>query len=348
MRKILFTLLAAALLLMLFLGTSTAETDGDWTFEIQNGAATITKYTGADEIVEIPAALGGVPVTALACKAFEYANITEVILPDSVTTLEEYGAFFYCTSLQAVTLPDSLVNVSRNPFIACPKLETIRISDEHPALEMIDGVLFNKAEKSLLWFPKVNAPSEYEVPEGVKAIAPHGFDGALSLMSITLPDTVTEIGEYAFYQCKYLKSIVIPAGVSVIAEASFQSCANLEIIVFPAGVTQISDSAFSGCHALTEVTLPDTVVSIGSFAFSDALQRIYLPASITYIDSFAFYGCDHLTAIVDENSYAHQFCVDHGIPFEFAQNSIWICPDCGRENDNNYCPFCGAARPAQQ
>ena len=48
--------------------TSFALTDGDWEYQLVEDHSVITQYTGSDENVVIPSALGGVPVTEVTCE----------------------------------------------------------------------------------------------------------------------------------------------------------------------------------------------------------------------------------------------------------------------------------------
>jgi len=59
--------------------------------------------------------------------AFEYCtSLTEVIIPDSVTTIGE-GAFHYCTSLTEVIIPDSVTSIGDMAFGDCASLTEVTI-----------------------------------------------------------------------------------------------------------------------------------------------------------------------------------------------------------------------------
>ena len=96
-------------------------------------------------------------------------------------------------------------------------------------------------------------------------------------------------------------------------------------VVVPAGVTSIGSYAFMNNTTITSVVLPNTVTDIytGAFAGCENLRRIVIPESVTTIASTAFNGTDVAFACV-ENSYAHIYAVDHGIPCELTspQNGI--------------------------
>lgn len=51
--------------------------------------------------------------------------LKEVILPETVETIEEY-AFSSCTTLEEITIPASVTNIAANAFEECTALKTIK------------------------------------------------------------------------------------------------------------------------------------------------------------------------------------------------------------------------------
>lgn len=82
---------------------------GEWKFSrtrTEDGyTVTVTQFSGdPDEngIVVVPKILGGGTVTAIGMTAFRHTGIRAVLLPDSVTAVEQW-AFYDCTALEYVT-----------------------------------------------------------------------------------------------------------------------------------------------------------------------------------------------------------------------------------------------------
>ena len=99
----------------------------DFEFEIVNGGAVITKYSGNAEDVVIPSELGGSPVTALSYYAFEAKwDLKSVTIPDTVTSIGEF-CFSDCSSLVSVTLPEGLTVIDRGGFAACTSLPELNV-----------------------------------------------------------------------------------------------------------------------------------------------------------------------------------------------------------------------------
>jgi hypothetical protein len=105
----------------------TAAQYGDFTYETDGSAITITRYTGAGDKVVIPGAINGLPVTVIGYHAFYFCTaLTGVTIPDSVTSIGE-GAFRSCLSLINVTIPDGVISIGYNAFFNCPNLNCVTI-----------------------------------------------------------------------------------------------------------------------------------------------------------------------------------------------------------------------------
>ena len=140
-------------------------------------------------------------VTSIGDEAFAWCwSLTSIELPDSVTSIGDQ-AFYLCSALTSIELPDSVTSMGVNPFAGCGRLKNIQVSPEQPVFTVIDGVLFNKEEKSLICYPAGKQEEAYEVPQGIQQIKSEAFYGCSALTSIELPDSVTSIGKYAFYDC---------------------------------------------------------------------------------------------------------------------------------------------------
>src|SRR5450759_4016932 len=135
MRRLLSVFIAVCLVLSLFTGifvsmpSARADiTEGDYTYTVAGSNATITGYAGLGGAIVIPATLGGYPVT----------NIGDM-------------AFYTCTALTSVTIPNSVTTIGTYSFVGCTKLASFTVAAGNSSYSSgTDGVLFNKETTSLV------------------------------------------------------------------------------------------------------------------------------------------------------------------------------------------------------
>ena len=159
-------------------------------------------------------------------------QVKEYVLGDDVTSIGSY-AFYDCSSLTSVTIPNSVTSIGGSAFRGCSDLTSVTI------------------------------------PNSVTSIGSSAFSGCSGLTSITIPNSVTSIGWSAFSGCFGLTSVTIPNSVTSIGYETFYGCSGLTSVTIPNSVTSIGYRAFVGCSGLTSVTIPNSVTSIGSSAFED-------------------------------------------------------------------------------
>ena len=213
-------------------------------------------------MIAIPATIDDCPVVGINGYAFgNCENLVEILIPDSVTSIED-GAFFGgssrfsgCSRLTSLTIPNSVTKIGSGAFANCSGLTSVTADPKW-------GTWFS-------WATNLT----FTIPDGVTSIGKEAFYGCSGLTSITIPDSVTSIGERAFTWCSGLTSVTIPDGVTSIGNEAFSGCSGLTSITISDGMTSIGSSVFAGCSGLTSITIPD---------------------SVTTIEGYAFYGCDSL------------------------------------------------------
>ena len=156
--------------------------------------------------------------------------------------------------------------IAENPFPECDMLTDINVSDSHPTLAVVDGVLFSKTEKRLLCYPYAFTAESYAIPQGIQIISQEAFLSS-SLKNISIPDSVVNIDNLAFGMCENLTSVDLPDSVTRIGEVAFFRCEALTEVVIPASTVVIEDYAFDSCPNLT------LTVEAGSYAEQYAVDN---------------------------------------------------------------------------
>lgn len=238
---------------------------------------------------------GATGLSSLPEQAFEgCANLQEVILPEGIASIGNF-AFGACWDLESVSLPASVTSIGRDAFNS-PILLSVNVDQGNAVYSSVDGVLFSKDKKTLIFCPKGKSGS-FAIPSGVKVIGQSAFRECRKLTGVTIPDGVEKIGEEAFASSG-ITSLELPDSVTVIEESAFMNC-DLTSLTLSANLTNIGQYLFYGCNKLENIVIPASVTSIERYAFSycSRLKSLVIPASVTSIGNYTFGSCSALTSV---------------------------------------------------
>ena len=172
-----------------------------------------------------------------------------------VTSIGSY-AFYCCTKLSSVTIPEEVTNIGNSGFFNCTSITSIELPSK--LLTIGESAFGDCTELKSIY-----------IPESVTKIGQEAFIGCRNLISVNIPSGITEIANGLFRQCTYLPSITIPSNITKIGNDAFFQCMELASITIPSSVKSIGSRAFQGCYFLTSITIPSSVNSIGVAAFDD-------------------------------------------------------------------------------
>ncbi len=245
------------------LPVSAANTYENLTYEVMYDEYVVIKSCSTMAMsVEIPGQIDGLPVTEIGTGAFYNCTVlTEVVIPDSVLTIGN-EAFKGCTLLTEVELPKGLTGIGNSAF------------DE-------------------------SALTSVTIPDSVTSMGAglyNVFGNCDALESVTLGSGLTQIGS-AFAGCDALTEVTIPANVTVL-KGTFTDCVNLNTVTFAEGSNlETINGAFMGCTSLQNINLPEGLQTMHyGFKSCTGLKNIAIPDSVTYIFD-AFTGCTALETV---------------------------------------------------
>lgn len=134
--------------------------------------------------------------------------------PD-LTTIGNY-AFYYCSALTSISIPDGVTSIGNQAFIGCSKL------------------------------------TQVSLPSSVTSVGTHAF-GYCSALTYAYLNNVVTIGDSAFYNCSALTSIDIPATTTKIGKSTFKNCSKLKSVTFRDESTwyYTYDSSYTGGSSMS-------------------------------------------------------------------------------------------------
>ena len=323
MKKLFTFLLTITLLLTVTTPVAIADeerTSGDFTYKIKgNGTAVITGYdwdSNQREDIYIPRMIDGYTVTEIGSKAFaelEYDDnyviefkqsnkAGRLVLSDTVTSIGDMAFMGIEFNASSISIPSNVQYIGKGAFANLTGIKEFIVDSANQNYASIDGVLYNKNQKSLVAYPFDYENEKLSIPEGICSIEDYAFFGAgndeyyRDIVSIIFPKTINSIGDYSFARLgKRIRVYSIRSMKKMGTGAYYEAiCQDLSF----GDVTEIPPYAFYGVKYgnIYAENLPAGLKSIGDYAF--ARSDIYVdtvgpggmfPASLESIGHYAFF-----------------------------------------------------------
>lgn len=304
MKKLLWVLILLLLPLTALAEDAESRRDGAFFYQIADGEAVLTGcdwdamqadslYMFAEPPVslEIPATLGGYPVTAIGGWVFCSLDGCpvdapfEVVLPEGLRALDA-DTFADCFYAANVTLPATLEIIPEDCFDRISA--EIDFPNGNPRYSCENGFLIDNTTQTLLY----TAPSSHGNP--LPAVRRLGDCSLANWLwddddDPVLPDTLESVGSYIFYD-RGVTRVTFPDGITELSPYTFY-CTDLQEVHLPASLREIPDYCFWNCQ-LTALTIPDGVTRIGAHAVDwftgEIIGAVTLPASVEFVGYRAF------------------------------------------------------------
>lgn len=172
-------------------------------------------------------------------------------------TLTNIPAYFAQnnSTLQSVSLPESITEIGESAFYGCSNLK------------------------------------DFSFPTGLLKIGREVFNSC-GLQEALLPEGLQELGNGSFSGCTQLTRMHIPGSVTTVGNACCFYCPSLSELVLGEGIRVIQDWAFIDCSAIKELTLPQSLEIIEGAAFGNiGIKSVTIPEHVRELAA-AFSGCD--------------------------------------------------------
>ena len=151
-------------------------------------------------------------ITSIPQEAFSFCPLLKNInIPDTVTEIGS-SSFIMCSSFTSISIPEGVTCIGALAFAGCSLLQSINVSPNNQFYMTESGVLFDKAQTTLLLYPAGKLDKTYIVPNGVTSISA-AFVFCTNIQLVELPSTVTSIEDNAFTSCANLTTVTIKATI---------------------------------------------------------------------------------------------------------------------------------------
>ena len=291
MKKTIKNIFGLIFITIMLLSVSVANADNDFGISLFSGTSSSDAnsipgtsdlyYSFEDGVLSIygsgkvPASLSATWTSSKTVK-FNPGGVTEIIIEEGITGINERLTRPFKNNTISVTLPSSLEYIAESTFNNYTKLETVTIPDNSKL-----KYIYTSA------FEKCTSLKNINLPEGLESIYSRAFISCSNLTDLTLPSTLTRIDEIAFSNGPRFKNneLTVPKGVTTITSRSFENIKDLKTINVENGVTKIEGYAFADNDSLTRINLPSSITSVEYTACKYYAEEKYATCDI-YIDKY--------------------------------------------------------------
>ncbi|MCM1452286.1 MAG: leucine-rich repeat domain-containing protein [Clostridium sp.] len=187
-------------------------------------------------------------VTSIGSQAFQRITTLKTVEFEEGSKLKTISdnAFYNCTGLEKIHIPEGCATIQYNAFYYCTSLADLTLPSTLTTIG--DAAFYN-----------TNKLTELIFPENLKSIGNNAF-GYSGLTSAMLPAGLATLSGNAFADCKSLTKVQLPSYIDRY-DYNFRSCTSLKEVICPAATPPAySSEPFNG------VTLSGVILTVPDFA----------------------------------------------------------------------------------
>ncbi len=275
-----------------------------------------------DTEIVIPDTYKGLPVTSIGRRAFyNCTSITSIKIPNSITVIGD-SAFTNCSSLKYNEYDNGYyIGNDTNQYLVLLRAKNAFITSctVNKETRFIHSDAFTKCNKLV----EIYNLSSLAIAAGSSS---YGYIGkyakvihaSLEEESIleTVDDYIFMTWEDKYYLIGYVgedKELFLPQSYNNsnydIYDFALYQCIDITKVTIPNIVISIGNSAFNGCTSLTSIEIPNSVTLIGNntFANCESLISVKIGNSLAKLANNSFSNCNLLQSIsVDESNMSYK------------------------------------------
>ena len=242
-------------------------TDGEKTYDVVAISASALKGTAVTS-VELPASVVCYGNSAFeGCESLESVSYRE---PEATPVIAKVTKSQIRKAPKAATASID-ASLGKNAFYGCTSLTSVELPENITSIP--DGA-----------FRECTSLTALEIPETVTEIGRSAFEGS-AIQSAEIPASVYSIGSRAYKNCTSLTSVSMPENFYQIDSQTFMGCTSLKSITIPESVSQIGSQAFADVdfESVTSLaTYPPSVENENAFSnVTYANAYLYVPEEAT-------------------------------------------------------------------
>ena len=252
---------------------------------------------------------------------FTHTPITQILIPEGIERIENY-AFSYCSNLQFIEIPESIVYFGDSIFQNChPDLQ---IMFSNPRFNYTNGMIIVDNITIYQYIGGYN--KNFVIPKTIKYIEKEAFNNNIYVETIEFEEgsEISKFGDYAFAQ-SIIRKISIPNSLRSIGIHCFEQSYLEEINLSQTNITEIPSFAFASCSKLKQIKLPIMLEIIQNSSFINDISLIEVDFESTPLIIIGSYAFQNTCLIKIEFPFTLESIEEHA--FENTKLEVVHFPD---------------------